>query len=78
MNQIQDPHLGFPMLYWPPRIMATPELQLIQGKVNKAIKNTNLPIPKVEDIKAKMAGNKVFSKLDLHSAFHQLHLAEES
>ena len=47
-------------------------------QVNKAIKNTNLPIPKVEDIKVKMAGNKVFSKLDFHSAFHQLHLAEES
>ena len=46
-------------------------------QVNKAIKNNNLPIPKVEDIKAKMAGNKVFSKLDFRSAFHQLHLAEE-
>ena len=47
-------------------------------QVNKAIKSTNLPIPKVEDIKVKMAGNKVFSKLDFRSAFHQLHLAEES
>ena len=48
------------------------------GQVSIAIKNTILPIPKVEDIKVKMAGNKVFSKLDFHSAFHQLHLAEES
>ena len=32
-------------------------------QVKKAIKSTNLPIPKVEDIKAKMAGNKVFFKL---------------
>ena len=47
-------------------------------QVNKAIKSTNLPIPKVENIKAKMAGNKVFSKLDFHPAFHQLHLIEES
>ena len=46
-------------------------------QVKKAIKSTNLPIPKVEDIKAKMAGNKVFFKLDFCSAF-QLHLAEES
>ena len=37
--------------------------------VSKAIKNTNLPIPKVEDIKVKMAGNKVFSKLDFRSAY---------
>ena len=47
-------------------------------QVNKAIKSTNLPIPKVEDIEAEMAGNKVFSKLDFCSAFHQLHFAEES
>ena len=47
-------------------------------QANKAIKNMNIPIPKVEDIKAKMAGNKVLSKLDFRSAFHQLHLPEES
>ena len=47
-------------------------------QVNKTIKSTNLPIPKVADIKVKMAGNKVFSKLDFRLAFHQLHLAEES
>ena len=47
-------------------------------QVNKAIKSTNLPISKIEYRKAKMAGNKVFFKLDFCSAFHQLHLAEES
>ena len=31
---------------------------------NKAIRRTNIPIPRVEDIKVRLAGNKVFSKLD--------------
>ena len=39
---------------------------------NKAIKQTNIPITKVEDIKARLAGSKVFSKIDFKSAFHQL------
>ena len=59
---MQDPHLGFPMLYLPPRTMAT-SVTVDMRQVKKAIKSTNLPIPKVEDIKAKMAGNKVFFKL---------------
>ena len=45
---------------------------------NKAIKQTNIPIPRVEDIKARLAGNKVFSKLDFKSAFFQLELDESS
>ena len=46
--------------------------------VNKAIKQTNIPIPRVEDIKARLAGTRVFSKLDFKSAFFQLELDEES
>ena len=46
--------------------------------VNKAIKQTNIPIPRVEDIKARLANCKVFSKLDFKSAFFQLELDEES
>ena len=48
------------------------------AKPNKAIKQTNIPIPRVEDIKARLAGNKVFSKLDFKSAFFQLELDESS
>ena len=46
--------------------------------VNKVLKSNNFPIPRQEDIKVKLAGAKVFSKLDLKSAFWQLELAPES
>ena len=46
--------------------------------VNKAIEPTNVPIPRHEDIKAKLAGCKVFSKLDFKSAFWQIKLAKKS
>ena len=45
---------------------------------NKAIKPTNIPIPRVEDIKCQLTGCQFFSKLDLKSAFHQLTLDEKS
>lgn len=47
-------------------------------EVNKSILATIIPIPRVEDIKAKLSGCKVFSKLDFKSAFHQLTLDNES
>ena len=46
--------------------------------VNKAIQSSNLPIPKQEDIKARLAHKKYYSKLDFKSAFWQLELAPES
>ena len=46
--------------------------------VNKAIQSTNIPIPRVEEIKSELAGCKVFSKLDFKSAFHQLEIEEAS
>ena len=46
--------------------------------VNNAIQPTNIPIPRVEEIKSELAGCKVFSKLDFKSAFHQLEIDEES
>ena len=42
--------------------------------VNKAIQSSNLPIPRQEDIKAKLAHKQYFSKLDFKSAFWQLEL----
>ena len=47
-------------------------------QVNKAIKNTHVPIPSVEEIKAQLSGSNLFSKLDLRAAFHQLKLDDES
>ena len=46
--------------------------------VNKAIQSTNLPIPRHEDIKAKLNGCKVFSKMDFKSAFWQIELEPTS
>lgn len=46
--------------------------------VNKALKSSNFPIPRQEDIKAKLSGAKFFSKLDLKSAFWQLKLDKEA
>ena len=45
---------------------------------NKAIKPTHIPIPRPEEVRANLAGYKLFSKIDLKSAFHQLVLGEES
>ena len=42
--------------------------------VNKALLSSNFPIPRQEDIKAKLSGKKIFSKLDLKSAFWQLEI----
>ena len=46
--------------------------------LNKAIMSTNLPIPRHEDVKAKLAGCKIFSKMDFKSAFWQIEIEEES
>ena len=46
--------------------------------VNKAILSTNHPIPKHEDIKAKLSGCTIFSKMDFKSEFWQIELQSES
>ena len=46
--------------------------------LNRALQDTHLPIPRVEDIMPMFTGKSIFSKLDLKTAFHQLELAEES
>ena len=76
---IIEPHTG--PAPWISNVFTCPQGQwqhqsyIDMRQVNRVTKSTNLLIPKVEDIKAKIAGNKVFSKLDFCSAFHQLHLA---
>ena len=47
-------------------------------EVNKALLCSHLPIPHVDDIKAKLSGAVLFSTLDLKSAFWQLELEPES
>lgn len=45
---------------------------------NKAIKRTRYPTPTIDDLKCKLRGANVFTKLDMRSAFHQLELSKES
>ena len=47
-------------------------------QANDAIKRTNLPIPRPEEISSQLAGYTVYSKLDFRSAFHQLEIEEDS
>ena len=44
---------------------------------NRAIRDTNIPIPRAEDIRAKLSGSKYFTRLDFKQAFHQLELDGE-
>ena len=53
-------------------------ITLDSKNINKAIQLSNLPIPRQEDIKAKLHGAIVFSKMDLRSAFWQLELHPDS
>ena len=46
--------------------------------VNKAIQSTNQSIPHHEDVKAKLSGCRIFSKMDFKSAFWQIELGEAS
>ena len=51
-------------------------ITLDSKKVNQAILSSNLPIPRQEDSKAKMSNCKLFSKMDLKSAYWKIQLHE--
>ena len=46
--------------------------------MNPVSKSERYPIPKVEDLFAKLSRGRIFSKLDLSQAYQQLPLEEES
>ena len=46
--------------------------------VNKASQLDRYPIPKIEDLFAKMAGGQKYTKLDLYQAYQQMELEDES
>ena len=46
--------------------------------INKVVDDTYYPLLTDEDLFAKLAGGKVFIKLDLSNAYQQLELSEES
>ncbi len=46
--------------------------------MNKAVRRTRYPTKTIEDLVYLVNGARVFSKLNIRKAFHQLELAEES
>ena len=46
--------------------------------INRAAKTDTYPLPKIEDLFASLSGGKLFSKVDLASAYQQILLDEES
>ncbi len=46
--------------------------------VNQVSKLDRYPLPKIEDLFARLSGGKLFSKLDLSQAYQQVVLEEES
>ena len=48
------------------------------GDYNPVIREDKFPLPRVEDIFAKMAGGKRFSKIDLTNAYLQMEVVETS
>ena len=47
-------------------------------KVNQAVITDGYPLPRIEDVLDRLGGSKVFSRLDLQDAYHQLELHPES
>ena len=77
-NQSQEPAPWISNIVLAPKSDGSIRMTLDARNVNKAIKATNQPIPKQEDIRVKLSGCEVFSKLDFKSAFWQIELEEES
>ena len=81
-EDIIEPHHG--PAPWVSNVVMTPKddgglrITIDMRQANKAIKQTNLPIPRPEEISSLLSGYKVYSKLDFRSAFHQLEIDEES
>ena len=83
-NDVIEEHPQGEMAPWVSNIVIAPKddgnirITLDAKNLNKAIPASSFAIPRQEDIKAKLAGSKFFSKLDLKSAFWQLEIASES
>jgi hypothetical protein len=81
-SDIIEPHEG--PAPWVSNVVLTPKddggtrVTIDMRCANKAIKRTNLPIPRPEEISSQLSGYTRFSKLDFASAFHQLEIDEGS
>ena len=83
-NDVIEPHPTKEPAPWVSNAVIEPKndgslrVTLDARNINKAIETSNLPIPRSEDIKAKLGKAKIFSKMDLKSAYWQIELDEES
>ena len=81
-DDVIEPHEG--PAPWVSNVVLTPKddggtrVTIDMRCANKAIKKTNLPIPRPEEISSQLSGYTRFSKLDFASAFHQLEIDENS
>ena len=78
IEEHQGPTSFISNLHLTPKDDGSTRVVLDMRNANKAIKSTNLPIPRPEHVSSKLAGYQIFSKLDFKSAFYQLELEEES
>ena len=46
-------------------------------KLNKSIVKKKYPLPKIDDLFYQLRGEKIFSKIDLGSRYHQVRIKEE-
>lgn len=46
--------------------------------INKFLKDTNYPLPRIDDIIIKLTKSRIFSKLDLSRAYNQIEMCEDS
>ena len=77
-NNMSAPWVSNPVIEPKPDGSGSLRVTLDARNVNKALISSNHPIPRYEDIKSKIAGSTVFSKLDFKSAFWQIDLEESS
>ena len=83
-NDVIEEHPSHEPAPWISNTVVTPNsdgtlrITLDARNINRSIQSTNLPIPRQEDIKAKLNGNKIFSKMDFKTAFWQLELHPSS
>ena len=77
-HPVGDPTPWISNAVYVPKPNGSLRVTLDARNINRAIQSSNLPIPRQEDIKAKLGGSSIFSKMDFSSSFWQLELYPES
>ena len=81
-NDVIEEHIG--PVTWLSNLVLAPKddggirVTVDLRNANRAIRPSHIPIPRPEEVRANLSGYKVYSKIDLRSAFHQLVLGEDS